>query len=57
MQNMTENLRKSILDEFGEKNALFVGQDMRANTIALKHKHPVILQDENFLWEFLSYTL
>ena len=49
MQNMTENLRKSILDEFGEKNALFVGQDMRANTIALKHKHPVILQDENFL--------
>ena len=41
MQNMTENLHKSILDEFGEKKTLFVGQDVRANTIALRHKDSV----------------
>ena len=36
MRNMTENLHKSTLDELGEKNALFVGQDVRANTIAFE---------------------
>jgi len=41
MRNMTENLHKLILDEFGEKNALFVGQDVQANTIALRHKDSV----------------
>ena len=41
MRNVTENLHKLILDEFGEKNALFVGQDVRANTIALRHKDSV----------------
>ena len=41
MQNMTENLHKSTLDELGEKNALCVGQDVRANTIALRHKDSV----------------
>ena len=41
MRNMTENLHKLILDKFGEKNALFVGQDVRANTIALRHKDSV----------------
>ena len=29
------------MDKFGEKNALFVGQDVRANTIALRHKDSV----------------
>ena len=30
------------MDKFGEKIALVVGQDMRANTIALRLKHPVM---------------
>ena len=55
MQNIPENLHKLILDKFGEKNALFVGQDVRANTIALRHKYSVKsletghLQNKNFL--------
>ena len=30
------------MDKFCDKNALLVGQDMRANTIALRLKHPVM---------------